>query len=370
MVSKIPARRNFFSSVRQWRVIPPVALSQTLSNRNYGSLVETLLNIGKEKRSYHPLFSSLKVEDLLKETEYGSSIALDMFGVSGGDPVVSAMKKMSSKNIGCSVVTEKIDARSQQVIGILTERDYIQKVVLPKQDEDKTTCSEVMTHNPKCVNPQTPLDECIDTMLHERFRHLPVVLWDDKNPKPTPTYQLIDLVGLLSVKMLVRYARKVLQSDHKASQELSKISVQKLIPRNHPPKMIEMTEPIIQALTIMGRNNIGSLLVTNHGNVVGIVTERDFIQKVVGADLVASDKLTVAEIMTPNPKSISANQKLSTLLDLFVELGVRHMPIRANEDSKSPYIAMMGIRQALNVCRILEADPNTVVQNDNVEPTG
>jgi CBS domain-containing protein len=61
------------------------------------------------------------------------------------------------------------------MLGILTERELLTRVVAKGVDCDKTTVREVMTPKPICVPPETPVSEAVVLMIERGFRHLPVV---------------------------------------------------------------------------------------------------------------------------------------------------------------------------------------------------
>ena len=59
--------------------------------------------------------------------------------------------------------------------GIVTERDLMTRVVAKALDPAHTTVTAVMTRNPHCVPPETPVSDAIVIMIERGFRHLPVV---------------------------------------------------------------------------------------------------------------------------------------------------------------------------------------------------
>ena len=78
---------------------------------------------------------------------------------------------MTRANVGSVLVLEPPDA----MMGILTERDLMTRVLAKGVDPEKTTVREVMTPKPICVTPETPVSEAIVIMIERGFRHLPVM---------------------------------------------------------------------------------------------------------------------------------------------------------------------------------------------------
>ncbi|HEY8974332.1 MAG TPA: CBS domain-containing protein [Burkholderiaceae bacterium] len=61
------------------------------------------------------------------------------------------------------------------MVGILTERDLMTRVLAKGLDADATTVTQVMTRNPRCVAPETKVADAVVIMMERGFRHLPVV---------------------------------------------------------------------------------------------------------------------------------------------------------------------------------------------------
>ena len=79
---------------------------------------------------------------------------------------------MTRANCGSVLV---IDPGTQQMLGIVTERDLMTRVLAKAADPQKTTVSAVMTPNPRCIGPDTMVTDAVLIMIERGFRHLPVV---------------------------------------------------------------------------------------------------------------------------------------------------------------------------------------------------
>jgi len=84
--------------------------------------------------------------------------------------VLEALKIMMEKNISALLVTE-----GEQLKGIFTERDYARKIILQGKSSKDTAISEVMTNEPHTITPDEAIDECMQLMTNNHFRHLPVL---------------------------------------------------------------------------------------------------------------------------------------------------------------------------------------------------
>jgi CBS domain-containing protein len=73
---------------------------------------------------------------------------------------------------------------------------------------------------------------------------------------------------------------------------------------------------------------------------VGIFTERDILRRVVAAGR-DSDATRVADAMTPDPRTVSAETSLVKAFALMVEGNFRHLPV---VEGDGRVIAMLSIR--------------------------
>ena len=101
--------------------------------------------------------------------------------------VFEAVQLMALKNIGALLVTE-----NDQIVGIVTERDYARKIVLLARSSKDTPLRDIMTTAVMYVRPDQTCEECMALMTENRVRHLPVMM-DGK------------LIGLISIGDLVKH---------------------------------------------------------------------------------------------------------------------------------------------------------------------
>lgn len=80
-----------------------------------------------------------------------------------------ALQLMAEKEIGSVAVME-----GDQLIGILTERDYARKIVLHGKASRNTPVGEIMHKDFPVMPPSATIDECMQIMTNERFRYIAV----------------------------------------------------------------------------------------------------------------------------------------------------------------------------------------------------
>jgi CBS domain-containing protein len=93
------------------------------------------------------------------------------FALHGSDFVSAAVKTMAERNIGSVVVVDD----ERRVLGIVTERDLLRRLLGGGLDQNATPLSSIMTSDPRTARPDDRVIDCLRLMSNERFRHLPVL---------------------------------------------------------------------------------------------------------------------------------------------------------------------------------------------------
>ncbi len=84
--------------------------------------------------------------------------------------VLEATKQMNDCRIGSLLVLDD----AQSVVGILTERDLLTRVIAAEKDPRTTKVAEVMTRDVLYCTPDTQMEELRTIMKERRIRHVPV----------------------------------------------------------------------------------------------------------------------------------------------------------------------------------------------------
>lgn len=102
--------------------------------------------------------------------------------------VLQAVERMVEANVGSLLVRDGGD-----VMGIVTERDYLRRVTLEGRADRDTSVREIISTPLIVATPETTVEECMAMMTERRIRHVPVV-------------EEGDLVGMISIGDLVKFA--------------------------------------------------------------------------------------------------------------------------------------------------------------------
>ena len=142
----------------------------------------------------------MKIKDRI---EFKSKAPVMTF--SPDDMVIQAVKAMSEKNYGASVIVDG----GNKPIGIVTERDFMRRLLAKGLDANTTPISKIMTSDLKLASEEDQVVEWLRVMSNERFRHLPVV---DSQGKLVNLMSQGDFVSYTWPQLLTRAKEAVAKS--------------------------------------------------------------------------------------------------------------------------------------------------------------
>ena len=110
----------------------------------------------------------------------------DIYSIGPDQPVLAAIQMMADKFVGALLVM-----RGDELLGIISERDYARKVILKGRSSSDTPVRDIMTADLITVSPHETVHRCMRLVTDKHIRHLPVI----ENGK---------VVGMLSIGDLVK----------------------------------------------------------------------------------------------------------------------------------------------------------------------
>jgi acetoin utilization protein AcuB len=209
--------------------------------------------VGERARMAH--LQSVRVEAVMTPTPKVASPS---------DDVVDATRTMLNEGFSCLPVV-----RHGDLVGIVTTSDVvlvaIEHLRLHAEElGDAVSIGSLMTAHPTVIAPSDRLDLAGLLMHFGHFRHLPVV--EDGA-----------LVGILSDRDVLAALRSSLEKLSAAERLLDKASVRVREVMTPRPITFFPTAPAVAAARALLEQRISALPVVEHGRVIGIITERDFL---------------------------------------------------------------------------------------------
>jgi diguanylate cyclase (GGDEF)-like protein/putative nucleotidyltransferase with HDIG domain len=128
----------------------------------------------------------------------------EIITISHNATIKAAALKMFTNKVACLIVNND----NGDFIGLVTERDIVNRVVAASMDIEKTTINEIMTTQVISCSPNTPNSKVREIMTSNQIRHLPIV------------YNKV-VVGIISTRDLM--ARQLLE-DRAAAEEVAMLS--------------------------------------------------------------------------------------------------------------------------------------------------
>jgi CBS domain-containing protein len=93
-----------------------------------------------------------------------------IFSIKPDEPVLEAIRLMAEHHVGALLVM-----KGDELVGIVSERDYARKVILKGRSSADTPVAQIMSSPVVTVTMGNSVQECMQLMTARRIRHLPVV---------------------------------------------------------------------------------------------------------------------------------------------------------------------------------------------------
>ena len=110
--------------------------------------------------------------------------------VESGTSIGTVVEEIERGAVGCVIVCQ-----GPKLIGILTERDVLVKVVARDVDY-ATPVDEFMTPDPITLPLSATIGEAVNIMIEREFRHIPIT--EDGGEKPVAVFSIKDVIDLLA----------------------------------------------------------------------------------------------------------------------------------------------------------------------------
>ncbi|MEO8458882.1 MAG: CBS domain-containing protein [Chloroflexota bacterium] len=121
-----------------------------------------------------------------------------------------------------------------------------------------------------------------------------------------------------------------------------------------PPVTVESGTTVGTLVDKVQQAKVGCVLVADGGRLVGIITERDVLLKVVARDVNYSD--AVSKFMTPNPVTLSPDDTIGDAANIMNERNFRHVPV---VDADGQATGIVSIKDIISI--VAESFPEQVL---------
>jgi CBS domain-containing protein len=95
------------------------------------------------------------------------------------------------------------------------------------------------------------------------------------------------------------------------------------------PTSIDSSQSVVDAARALRDEDVGSLPVTDQGRLIGVITDRDIVVRVVAEG--RADSATVADALSRNPITVTPEHDLDDALKLMARHQVRRLPVVEDE---------------------------------------
>jgi len=117
---------------------------------------------------------------------------------------LDAARLLTEKDISFLVIV-----KAEKPVGVVTEKDFVQKLVVHNKLPSEVPLSEIMSHKYRSVEPTTKIEDAIQKMLNHKIRRLLVIDNDELVGAITQT----DLTSFLRSKLLIDGTMENLEAD-------------------------------------------------------------------------------------------------------------------------------------------------------------
>ncbi len=240
-----------------------------------------------------------------------SSMHRDLEVVAPDATIIDSAVRMRERSIG-SVLVGLVEpgGGGHSIVGIVTELDLIRKVIAEGLNASETTVDQIMAKPLLTIAPDQLLLDASQLMETNHVRHLCVA-------------ESGSIVGLISVRDLVRY---FVYAEAGPVRELDDVYRPLSVLMRTSIETIDHGETLLAAARRMAEKHVGSLLVSQTGKLVGIVTESDMVRKVLAYNL-DPRLIRIGSLMNHPVIDIDINRTIHDASELMAEKGVRHLAV-------------------------------------------
>ena len=230
-----------------------------------------------------------------------------VLSIESGKTVLEAAQKMAKHKVGALIISE-----AGKVKGLFSESVLTMNVIAAGRPLDTTLLSEVVVLKLNTMDLNETMSNAYQKMRGNNIRHLSI-----SNGKK--------IIGILSIKDFANYYSFKHCQDQNQENQIGNYMRESLA-------AVPESTSIQKAAQLMKENRIGSLFVTQKGEITGIVTEEIFTRKVLGENL--NPETTLVSELMENPTTIKSAQSMDSALSCMHKNDVRYLAVTESNKIK------------------------------------
>jgi signal-transduction protein with cAMP-binding, CBS, and nucleotidyltransferase domain len=233
--------------------------------------------------------------------------------------IFKVMEIMAAEDVGRIILTG-----AEVPVGIFTEKDVLRRVVNANVDSENTPIKDVMTSPLRAVREETHIVEAFGKMYKGKYRHL---LVRGRRGR---------IVGIVSMRRILKLAVELGQgmSDPRTLGSLTTAVA----------ATIDQSSSVHEAIDLMIKKGVGSVVITTAGRPAGIFTERDVLKRV-ATKKINTKHTPVKEVMTEPLLTMSDTALVGDALAEMYRRDIRNMPVTKESGELTGSVSMPDVLQ-------------------------
>uniref|UniRef100_A0A0E0CD90 CBS domain-containing protein n=1 Tax=Oryza meridionalis TaxID=40149 RepID=A0A0E0CD90_9ORYZ len=290
--------------------------------------------------------------------------------------VSEACRRMALKRVDAALLTDS----NGMLSGILTAEDISGRVIAEGLRPDETNVAKAMTRNPVFVMSNSSAIEALQKMVKGKFRHLPVVEHGEVIAMLDITKFLYDAISRMekaaeqgsAIAAAMEGVERQWGNDfpgphsfiENLRDQLFKPSLSTIITENNSVPVVSPSDPVIAAAKKMREYRVNSVVVMTGNMLLGILTSKDLVLRLVAQSL-SPDVTLVEKVMTTNPDCATLDTSILEALHSMQDGKYLHIPVEGASEANSMANTMMQKfwDSALALQPAEESDARSAVKN-------
>lgn len=239
--------------------------------------------------------------DLLRYKQVAEIMTPDVAIIDAEDSMHKAATVMGAKRIGSLIVKKYGTA-----VGIVTERDLLTKILAVGKDPAKEKVENIMNYPLITIGPDARIKEAAQMMYKRKGR---LVVFDEGR-----------LRGIVTASDLIRSLPEVPETQVQVDDFMTQTVI-----------TADESIPVVDVVKTMGKEHIGSVVVTREEKPFGIFTERDLLSKII-----AKDKPLDIHVGESSSSPLITTPAGTSIHNVAVTMAMKHvkrMPVAAKDET-------------------------------------